>query len=175
MDSRGRVWVTARTRAPQEQPAFCKDGSINKFAKYFPIPGPSARQVEIYDPKTKQFTSIDTCFAADHNHFDEKDSIVFGQKNAIGWIDTAMFDKTHDAAASQGWIPAVLDTNGDGKITEWTEPDQPIDPKKDHRIRIRLLRHRREPNRWELVVLGNRREGYEARAHRSRGQPAANK
>lgn len=134
MDSRGRVWVTARIRAPQQQPAFCKDGSINRFAKYFPIPGPSARQVEIYDPKTNQFTLIDTCFAADHNHFDGKGSIVFGQKDAIGWVDAAMFDKTHDAAASQGWIPAVLDTNGDGKITEWTEPDQPIDPKKDHRI-----------------------------------------
>ncbi len=134
MDSHGRVWVTARIRAPQQQPAFCKDGSTNKFAKYFPIPGPSARQIELYDPKTKQFTTIDSCFAADHNHFDDKGSIVFGQNNAIGWVDTVAFDKTHDAAASQGWCPAVLDTNGDGTITEWTEPNQPIDPKKDHRI-----------------------------------------
>src|SRR5437773_181794 len=134
MDSHGRVWLTARIRAPQQQPAFCKDGSINKFAKYFPLSGPSARQIEMYDPKTKQFTMIDSCFAADHNHFDEKDSLVFGQNSAIGWFDTAMFDKTHDAAASQGWCPAVLDTNGDGKITEWTEPNQPVDPKKDHRI-----------------------------------------
>src|SRR6059036_3300121 len=46
MDSHGRVWVTARIRAPQDQPAFCKDGSMNKFAKYFPLMGPSARQVE---------------------------------------------------------------------------------------------------------------------------------
>jgi hypothetical protein len=134
MDKHGRVWVTARIRAAQQQPAFCKDGSTNTFAKYFPMPGPSARQIEMYDPKTKQFTSIDTCFAADHNHFDEHDSLVFGQNNAIGWVDTATFDKTHDAAASQGWCPAVLDTNGDGKITEWTEPNQPIDPQKDHRI-----------------------------------------
>ena len=132
--AKGRVWVTARIRAPQQQPAFCKDGAANKFAKYFPMAGPSARQVEVYDPKTKQFTTIDTCFAADHNHFDDKDSLVFGQNNAIGWVDTMAFDKTHDAAASQGWCPAVLDTNGDGKITEWTEPNQPIDPKKDHRI-----------------------------------------
>ena len=134
MDSHGRVWLTARIRAPQQQPAFCKDGSINKFAKYFPLSGPSARQIEMYDPKTKQFTMIDSCFAADHNHFDEKDSLVFGQNSAIGWFDTATFDKTHDAAASQGWCPAVLDTNGDGKITEWTEPNEPVDPKKDHRI-----------------------------------------
>jgi len=133
MDSHGRVWLTARIRAPQQQPAFCKDGS-NKYSKYFPLPGPSARQVEMYDPKTKQFTMIDTCFAADHNKFDDKDSLVFGQNSAIGWVDTATFDKTHDAAASQGWCPAVLDTNGDGKITEWTEPNEPVDPKKDHRI-----------------------------------------
>jgi hypothetical protein len=134
MDGHGRVWVTARIRAPQQQPAFCKDGAMNKFARYFPIPGPSARQIEVYDPKTKQFTTIDSCFAADHNHFDDKGSIVFGQNNAIGWVDTVMFDKTHDAQASQGWCPAVLDTNGDGTITEWTEPNQPVDPKKDHRI-----------------------------------------
>jgi hypothetical protein len=134
MDKQGRVWVTARIRATQQQPAFCKDGSLSKFAKYFPMPGPGGRQIEMYDPKTKQFTPIDTCFAADHNHFDENDGLVFGQNNAIGWVDTVAFDKTHDAGASQGWCPAVIDTNGDGKITEWTEPNQPIDPRKDHRI-----------------------------------------
>jgi hypothetical protein len=128
------VCVSERIRAAQQQPAFCKDGSTNTFAKYFPMPGPSARQIEMYDPKTKQFTSIDTCFAADHNHFDEHDALVFGQNNATGWVDTATFDKTHDAAAWQGWCPGVLDTNGEGKITEWTEPNRPIDSQKDHRI-----------------------------------------
>ncbi len=160
MDSHGRVWVTARTRAPQQQPAFCKDGSINKFAKYFPIAGPSARQIEIYDPETKQFTSIDTCFAADHNHFEENGLIVFGQNSAIGWVDTEKFDKTHDAAASQGWIPAVLDTNGDGKITQWTEPDQPIDPKKDHRINFGCYGVAINPIDHSLVHSESRREGY---------------
>ena len=55
-------------------------------------------------------------------------------QNGVGWIDTATYDKTHDAAASQGWCPGVLDTNGDGNITQWTEPDQPIEPTKDHRV-----------------------------------------
>jgi hypothetical protein len=132
MDGKGRVLVTARIRNPQDQPAFCKDAA-NKFAKYFPMASGN-RQVELYDPKTKQFTEINTCFSADHNHFTANDSLVFGQNSAVGWIDVATFDKTHDAAASQGWCPAVLDTNGDGKITEWTEPSQPIDPSKDHRI-----------------------------------------
>jgi hypothetical protein len=135
MDGKGRVWVTARTRAPQQQPAFCKDGNANKFAKYFPLPGPSNRQVQLYDPKAKQFTAIDSCFAADHNLFDDTNALVFGQENAIGWIDTVAFDKTRDAAAAQSWCPGVIDTNGDGKIsTGWSEPHDPIDPKRDHRI-----------------------------------------
>jgi hypothetical protein len=135
MDAKGRVWVTARNRAPQQQPAYCKDGATNKYAKYFPMPGPSARQIELYDPKTKQFTAIDSCFAADHNVFDDKDALIFGQDDAIGWVDTVAFDKTHDSGASQAWCPGVVDTNGDGKISSgWTEPSEAIDPKRDHRI-----------------------------------------
>jgi hypothetical protein len=135
MDAKGRVWVTARTRGPQQQPAFCKDGATNKYAKYFPLPGPSARQIQLYDPKTKQFTAIDSCFAADHNLFDDKDALIFGQDDAVGWLDTVAFDKTRDAAASQAWCPGVVDTNGDGKIsTGWTEPKEAVDPKRDHRI-----------------------------------------
>jgi hypothetical protein len=134
MDAKGHVWVTARIRAPKDQPAYCKDPA-NKFAKYFPMEGPSARQIELLDPKTKKFTMIDSCFAADHNMFDEHDNLVFGQDDAVGWLDTVAFDKTHDAGASQGWCPGVVDTNGDGKISAgWTEPNQPVDPKKDHRI-----------------------------------------
>ena len=135
MDGKGRVWVAARTRAPQQQPAFCTDGAANRFAKYFPMTGPGTRQIQMYDPKTKQFTAIDSCFAADHNQFDEHDALVFGQENAVGWIDTVAFDKTHDGAAAQAWCPGVVDTSGDGRIsTGWTEPHQPIDPGKDHRI-----------------------------------------
>jgi len=135
MDAKGRVWVTARNRGPQQQPAYCKDGATNKFAKYFPMEGPSARQVQLYDPKTKQFTAIDTCFAADHNVFDDKDALIFGQDDAVGWVDTVAFYKTRDGAASQAWCPGVVDTNGDGKIsTGWTEPSEAIDPKRDHRI-----------------------------------------
>ena len=128
----------------------------------------------MYDPQTRQWTSIDSCFAADHNHFDDKGAIVFGQNNAIGWVDTVAFDKTHDAQASQGWCPAVLDTNGDGTITEWTEPNQPIDPKKDHRIEFGCYGDAIEPDRREPVVLGNRRQGQDPRAPRARGEPAAN-
>ena len=151
------VGYRARIRKLRQQPDFCKDGSMNEFAKYFPLTNPSARQVEVYDPETRQFTMIDTCFSADHTHFDENDQLVYGQTDAIGWLDTKEFDKSHDAAASQGWCPAVVDTNGDGKISEgWTQPDQPVDPQKDHRVHFGCMCGCHQPHRWQLVVLGNR-------------------
>ena len=47
-----------------------------------------------------------------------------------------MYDETHDAEKSQGWTPLVLDTNGNGKRDDYTEPGQPMDPKKDMRIKV---------------------------------------
>ena len=45
-----------------------------------------------------------------------------------------MWDETKDPAKSQGWCPMVVDTNGDGAIGEYTQPNQPLDPKKDMRV-----------------------------------------
>jgi len=132
----GKVLVAARLRENQKQPAFCGQDSNNKFAKYYPL-RQSARQVTIYDPKTKQFSNIDTCFSSDHNQISKDNFVYFGQNGSIGWIDLTTWEKTHDAEASQGWCPAVLDTNGDGRITQgWTEPDAPVDPARDHRIQF---------------------------------------
>ena len=64
----------------------------------------------------------------------EDNLLYFGMTGAVGWIDIDTWNDTQDPEASQGWCPAVLDTNGDGEITEWTEPDDAIDPAKDHRI-----------------------------------------
>ena len=135
MDQQGRLWLTGRIRG-NEQPSFCKSGSPNKFAQYLPMATASNRQVMVFDPKTRQFSSIDTCFTTDHNHFSTgpENTVYYGQNNILGWINSTEFDKSKNAESAQGWCPAVLDTNGDGKITEWTEINQPIDPKKDHRI-----------------------------------------
>jgi hypothetical protein len=133
VDRNGKLWMAVRLRDTQKQPTFCTS-STNKFAAYFPI-ARSGRQVARYDQQSGKFEDVDTCFSADHNMFDENNNLYFGQQGAVGWIDVNMWDKTHDAEQSQGWCPAVLDTTGDGKITQgWTEPDQPIDPAKDHRI-----------------------------------------
>jgi hypothetical protein len=40
---------------------------------------------------------------------------ALGGQEVIGWLDTAEFELTGDAAKAQHWAPFVLDTEGDGK------------------------------------------------------------
>ena len=42
LDSRGRVWYTATLRPPENQPDWCREGSDNPFARYFPWSGRAA-------------------------------------------------------------------------------------------------------------------------------------
>jgi len=137
MDSQARVWVTSVGR-PADNPAFCKEGSQNSSAKLYPL-ARSSRQVSFYDQKTKKFTVVDLCFSTLHLQFaaDSDDTLWAsspGGLGAVGWLKTKQFDKTHDAATSQGWSATVLDTNGNGKRDDYAEPDAPVDPAKDKRI-----------------------------------------
>ncbi len=54
----------------------------------------------------------------------------------LGWINTKMLDETGDEQKSQGWTAFVVDTNGNGKRDEYTEPNQPLDPSKDRRLNV---------------------------------------
>ena len=131
IDARGRTWMAVRHRTAQ--PAFCTSSS-NTFAQNYPLKQ-SGRQVAVYEPKSQRWENIDTCFSADHNMLSSDDKLYFGMNGAVGWVDLRTWDKTHDSEASQGWCPAVLDTSGDGRITrEWTEPNEPATPARDHRI-----------------------------------------
>ena len=143
MDQKGRFWMTAKFRKMQSQPDFCKSGSSHPSAKFFPLDRTLtelALEVELYDPKTKQFTMVDTCFGTHHLQFgsDPNNTLWFsGGSEAVGYLNTKMFDETGDAAKSQGWCPFILDTNGNGKPDAgWVEPDQPVIPGKDKRIRM---------------------------------------
>jgi len=134
-DSEGRVWLTASVRG-QDNPAWCKKGSDNPYAKVFPLEK-SQRQVAMLDPKTMKYTFIDTCFATHHPQFgyDADNTLWFsGTGQVAGWVDTKKFLETGDEQASQGWAPWVLDTNGNGKLDEYTELNQPADADKDMRI-----------------------------------------
>jgi hypothetical protein len=138
MDSQGRVWTTSQTRG-HDNPAFCKQGSSLESAIAFPV-DTGSRQVNMYDPKTKQWTLVDMCASGLHLNFanDANHTLWIGNPgvDVVGWLNTKMFDETHDAQKSQGWTPFILDTNGNGKRDDYTEPGQPMDPTKDMRIKV---------------------------------------
>jgi hypothetical protein len=134
-DKSGRVWFAAAVRGI-DNPAFCKKGSDHPSAKVFPLDR-SGRQVSMLDPKTMKYSFIDTCFGTHHPQFgyDADDTLwLSGTGPVAGWVNTKTWDETGDAAKAQGWAPFVLDTNGNGKVDEWSEPDQPADAGKDKRI-----------------------------------------
>jgi hypothetical protein len=138
-DGQGRVWLTSTVR-PSPNPDFCKEGSSHPSAKVFPL-ARSGRQLAVYDPKTKQLTHISTCFGTHHLMFAEDANNTLwtsagGGGGAIGWLNTKMFDETHDEVKSQGWSPFILDTNGNGKRDAYVEPDKPVDPSMDKRINM---------------------------------------
>jgi hypothetical protein len=133
-DELGRVWITSTVRG-SANPDFCKAGSDHPSAKLFPLER-SGRQLAVYDPKTKQLTHISTCYSTHHLMFAEDANRTLwtsGGGPVVGWLNTKMFDETHDEAKSQGWTALVLDTNGNGKRDDYVEPNQPVDPAKDKR------------------------------------------
>src|SRR5204863_3975620 len=119
LDSKGRVWMTSKIRSNQD-PSWC-NSATNKFAEWFPLSS-SGRKASYWDPKTKQFTLIDTCYSTHHLQFDnDADETVYFNEligPTFGWIDTKVYDQTHDEQKAVGWCGQVLDTNGDGKITK---------------------------------------------------------
>jgi hypothetical protein len=134
-DKQGRVWFAARFRGA-DNPAFCKKGSDHPSAKLFPLERTN-RQLTILDPKTRQYTYVDTCFQTHHLQFgyDANDTLwTSGGGQVVGWVNTKMFAETGDISRSQGWTALILDTNGNGKRDAYVEPNQPADPSKDRRI-----------------------------------------
>lgn len=135
MDENGKVWITAAVR-PADNPDFCKEGSDHPSAKLFPL-DKSYRQLGYYDPETKKYTHISTCFSTHHLMFAEDDKNTLwtsGGGEVIGWLDTKKYRETGDEVASQGWTALILDTNGNGKRDKYVEPDAPVNPKLDKRI-----------------------------------------
>jgi len=136
MDDKGLVWLTARIRAAKN-PDFCKQGSEQPSAKLTPTDS-AGRHLAVFDPKTKEYKFVDTCFSTHHLQFAyDKPSILWtsGGGAVVGWLDTKKFLETGDAAASQGWTSLILDTNGNGKRDEgYVGPHDPVDPAKDKHI-----------------------------------------
>jgi hypothetical protein len=138
MDEKGRVWMAARVRHP-DNPDYCKKGGDHPSAKNFPLDR-STRHLSMYDPASGKFTLISTCFTTHHLIFaeDANNTIWFsggvsGPGN-FAWFNRKVFEDTGDEKKAQGWSPFVIDTNGNGKRDEHVEPGQPADPAKDTRV-----------------------------------------
>ena len=136
LDEEGRVWITARVRG-RDNPDWCREGSDHPSAQVFPLEG-SGRQLGVYDPASGEYTHIDTCFGTHHLMFAEDANNTLwtsGGGEVIGWLDANEFLETGDAAASQGWTPLILDTNGNGvRDADYVEPGDAVDPTRDKRI-----------------------------------------
>ena len=145
LDSKGRVWMTAAFRQPAKNPGFCTDPA-NPYAKLFPLPYPAGtpRQLVMYDPATGGMKTIETCSGTHHLQFDKDDTLYLtGDIKVAAWLDTRLYDRTGDVAAATGWCPLILDTNDNGRMDNWAEPDygkpysgpqKPADPSQDQRI-----------------------------------------
>ena len=136
LDSEARVWLTSRVRPPNDNPAFCREGSDHPSAMLFPTERAS-RHLAMYDPSTKEVSLISTCFSTHHLIFaEDEDNTLWtsGGGPVIGWLNTRMYLETGDEERSQGWAPLIVDTNGNGRQDEYVEPDEPVDPTKDKRV-----------------------------------------
>ena len=139
-DEKSRIWYAARIR-PAANPDFCKKGSDHPSAKVFPLEQ-SGRQITMYDPKTEKFVMVNTCFPTHHVQFgfDANNTLWASAggpaSGAAGWVNVKMLEETGDEVKSQGWTPFILDTNGNGKRDEYTEPNQAFDPNKDRRVNV---------------------------------------
>ncbi len=136
LDQTGRVWYTARIRGP-DNPSFCRENSDHPSAKAFPTTR-TGRNLAVRDPETGEYTFVDTCYSTHHLQFAEDENNTLwtsGGGDVVGWLNTKMFAETGDAAKSQGWTAAILDTNGNGRRDEYVEPQEPVDPALDKRIR----------------------------------------
>ena len=135
MDEKGRVWFNVENRIGNAE--FCKEGSKNPFAMNSPREF-GAKGVDVYDPKTRKFDFVDLCFKSTRIVFsdDKDDTLYFSVQvdGGIGWLNVRQWEQTHDAEKSQGWCPAVIDYNGDGKIGPFTKSTEPPNPKMDREV-----------------------------------------
>jgi hypothetical protein len=134
MDGQGRVWLNVQNRF--DLPGYCKPGSVNPYAEYSPRES-GGKGVDVYDPKTHKFEFVDLCVTAERLVFaDDKDQTLYMaiKEGGLAWIDTRVWDETHDSEKSQGWCPPVIDYNHDGRIGAYTTAPEPLDPKRDRAI-----------------------------------------
>jgi len=111
MDSRGRVWMTTQVRREWQEdiPAWCRnDPAIANRGHH--------RQLGYFDPKTKKFSLIDTCYGTHHLQFDKAGVLwTSGDSYVLGWFDPSKYDpaRPETEQQAQGYAEVKVDTDGD--------------------------------------------------------------
>ena len=149
MDQDGRVYFTAQTRSPKDPPAYCKQDSPLRSAQLYPLAGTpdgfvqNARQITVYDPKTKKFTFIDTCFGTHHLNFaEDADNTLWLSNNSqgnlavVGWINTKKYlgDRRCRRVAGLDGADRRHQRQRQARRGLQRARHSPIDPSKDTRI-----------------------------------------
>jgi hypothetical protein len=122
MDHKGRIWLSARVA---KLPDFCKPGADNPYAAMDPTTS-DPKSFAVYDPATKQWDLIPTCYGSNHPTFAVDGSnkvFIQGGNSRFLWVDADIWDKTKNAEQAQGWCRLYYDTDGDGA----PNTDAPID------------------------------------------------
>ena len=139
-DEQGNLWVTARIR-PAANPDFCKKGSDLESAKLFPIDdlGPPAGHARSQDRQVHadQYLLPDPSpgvrLRQERHAVDQR-----RRRRRPTWSAGSTPRCSARPATSRSRRAGralIIDTAGLGKREgEYTEPNQPVDPKKQHRI-----------------------------------------
>jgi len=165
-DGKGRLWLAASVRG-LDNPDFCKKGSDHPSAKVFPLDR-SSRQAAMLEPDTMKYHFIDTCFGTHHPQFgyDADNTLWFsGTGQVAGWVNTKIWDETGDVQKAQGWAPFVIDSNGNGKLDEWSDAGKPSEPGKDMRLNpgsgpYAVMPHPTDGSVWYTVGVFAGRPGF---------------
>ena len=155
---------------PAPNPDFCKKGSDHPSAKVMPLDASPRQALGLRSEDAEVDARRTPCFTTHHLLLRQgRDDTLWTsqggpQSGVVGWLKTKQFLATGDSAKSQGWMPIIVDTNGNGKRDEFVGPNDPVDPAKDKRLTGGLLRHHAEPGgRLGLGPV----DGHRLRAHRS--------
>jgi len=121
IDSKGRHWMSNTGAIEGKAHEYCTNGDLSPWAALYPKQQRGGQMISVFDPETKESEAIPVCFGTHHLNFTWKSGerlYYSGDTEVVGWIDVDVWDKTKDPTKAVGWCPLVLDTNGDGKITQ---------------------------------------------------------
>ncbi len=137
VDAKGRLWITDLDHRPtpnppiMDKPKYCNDGTLNKFAKYYPQSGRLSNTAVVYDAKANKMEGVPMCNGMHHLQFNvDRQTLYFsgGDSRVASWVDTKVWDETKDPQKSVGWCPLMLDTNSTTPSKVSAKNEVPITP-----------------------------------------------